>query len=145
MIHLTNVQNRLFVQKVDDLGKPVNDATFQLYQAKDVTGNSPSTYAIKPGAEPYDTVKANDATYPYEIKGTACFPLDSVNHKPLTKGTYYLRESVSPDGYEINNTITKVIVDDSGVYVDAGEKGDGVLSVSGPGFADRLPGTVWLS
>lgn len=68
-----------------------------------------------------------------EIKGTACFPLDSVNHKPLTKGTYYLRESVSPDGYEINNTITKVIVDDSGVYVDAGEKGDGVLSVSGPG------------
>lgn len=133
VIHLTNVQNRLFVQKVDDLGKPVNDATFQLYQAKDVTGNSPSTYAIKPGAEPYDTVKANDATYPYEIKGTACFPLDSVNHKPLTKGTYYLRESVSPDGYEINNTITRVIVDDSGVYVDAGEKGDGVLSVSGPG------------
>ena len=133
VIHLTNVQNRLFVQKVDDLGKPVNDATFQLYHAKDVTGNSPSTYAIKPGAEPYDTVKANDATYPYEIKGAACFPLDSVNHKPLIKGTYYLRESVSPDGYEINNTITKVIVDDSGVYVDAGEKGDGVLSVSGPG------------
>lgn len=133
VIHLTNVQNRLFVQKVDDLGKPVNDATFQLYQAKDVTGNSPSTYAIKPGAEPYDTVKANDATYPYEIKGAACFPLDSVNHKPLIKGTYYLRESVSPDGYEINNTITKVIVDDSGVYVDAGKKGDGVLSVSGPG------------
>lgn len=133
VIHLTNVQNRLFVQKVDDLGKPVNDATFQLYQAKDVTGNSPSTYAIKPGAEPYDTVKANDATYPYEIKGAACFPLDSVNHKPLIKGTYYLRESVSPDGYEINNTITKVIVDDSGAYVDAGEKGDGVLSVSGPG------------
>lgn len=133
VIHLTNVQNRLFVQKVDDLGEPVNGATFQLYQAKDVTGNSPSTYAIKPGAEPYDTVKANDATYPYEIKGAACFPLDSVNHKPLIKGTYYLRESVSPDGYEINNTITKVIVDDSGVYVDAGEKGDGVLSVSGPG------------
>lgn len=133
VIHLTNVQNRLFVQKVDDLGKPVNDATFQLYQAKDVTGNSPSTYAIKPGAEPYDTVKANGMTYPYDIEGAACFPLDSVNHKPLTKGTYYLRESVSPDGYEINNTITKVIVDDSGVYVDAGEKGDGVLSVSGPG------------
>lgn len=133
VIHLTNVQNRLFVQKVDDLGKPVNDATFQLYQAKDVTGNSPSTYAIKPGAEPYDTVKANGMTYPYDIEGAACFPLDSVNHKPLTKGTYYLRESASPDGYEINNTITKVIVDDSGVYVDAGEEGDGVLSMSGPG------------
>lgn len=133
VIHLTNVQNRLFVQKVDDLGKPVNGATFELYQAKDVTGDSPSTYAIKSGAEPYDTVKANGMTYPYDIKGAACFPLDSTKHTPLIKGTYYLRESVSPDDHEINNTITKVIVDDSGVYVDAGKKGDGVLSMSGPG------------
>ena len=133
VIHLTNVQNRLFVQKVDDLGEPVNGATFELYKADDVTGNSPSTYAIKPNATPYDTVQANGMTYPYEIKGAACFPLDSNNHAPLTKGTYYLRESLSPDGYEINSTITKVIVDDSGVYVDAGEKNDGVRSMSGPG------------
>ena len=133
VIHLTNVQNRLFVQKVDDLGKPVNSATFELYQAKDVTGDSPKTYAIKSGAEPYDTVQANGMTYPYDIEGAACFPLDSTKHKPLIKGTYYLRESMSPDGYEINSTITKVIVDDSGVYVDAGEKNDGVRSMSGPG------------
>lgn len=133
VIHLTNVQNRLFVQKVDDLGEPVNGATFELYKAEDVTGDSPSTYAINPGATPYDTVKANGMTYPYDIKGAACFPLDSTEHKPLTKGTYYLRESVSPDGHEINNTITKVIVDDSGVYVDAGKEGDGVRSMSGPG------------
>lgn len=133
VIHLTNVQNRLFVQKVDDLGKPVNGATFELYKAEDVIGNSPSTYAIKSGAEPYDTVQANGMTYPYDIEGAACFPLDSAKHAPLVKGAYYLRESVSPDGHEINNTITKVIVDDSGVYVDAGEEGDGVLGMSGPG------------
>ena len=133
VIHLTNVQNRLFVQKVDDLDKPVNGATFELYEAKYVTGDSPKTYAIRADAKPYDTVQTKDATYPYEIKGMACFPLDSKNHKPLIKGTYYLRESESPDGYAINNTITKVIVDDSGVYVDAGEISDGVLSMSGPG------------
>lgn len=133
VIHLTNVQNRLFVQKVDDLGKPVNGATFELYQAKDVTGDSPSTYAIEAGATPYDTVQANGMTYPYDIEGAACFPLDSTKHAPLIKGTYYLRESVSPDGHEINNTITKVIVDDSGVYVDAGKEDDGVRSMSGPG------------
>ena len=133
VIHLTNVQNRLFVQKVDDLGKPVNGATFALYQAKDVTGDSPSTYAIKSGAEPYDTVQANGMTYPYDIEGAACFPLDSTKHAPLIKGTYYLRESLSPDGYEINSTITKVIVDDSGVCVDAGKVNDGVRSMSGPG------------
>lgn len=133
VIHLTNVQNRLFVQKVDDLGEPVNGATFQLYKADDVTGVSPSTYAIRPGATPYDTVQANGLTYPYEIEGAACFPLNSVNHAPLIKGTYYLRESGSPDGYELNTTITKVIVDDSGVYVDAGDEFDGVRSMSGPG------------
>lgn len=133
VIHLTNVQNRLFVQKVDDLGKPVNGATFELYKAEDVTGNSPKTYAIKSGAEPYDTVQANGMTYPYDIEGAVCFPLDSTKHKPLIKGTYYLRESLSPDGYESNTTITKVIVDDSGVYVDAGEENDGVRSMSGPG------------
>lgn len=133
VIHLTNVQNRLFVQKVDELGKPANGATFELYKAEDVTGNSPSTYAIKSGAEPYDTVQANGMNYPYDIEGAACFPLDSTKHAPLIKGTYYLRESVSPDGYEINSTITKVIVDDSGVYVDAGVENDGVRSLSGPG------------
>ena len=133
VIHLTNVQNRLFVQKVDDLGKPVNGATFDLYKDEDVIGDSPSTYAIKSGAEPYDTVQANGMTYPYDIKGAACFPLDSTKHAPLIKGTYYLRESLSPDGYEINSTITKVIVDDSGVYVDAGKVNDGVRSMSGPG------------
>lgn len=133
VIHLTNVQNRLFVQKVDDLGEPVNGATFDLYKADAVTGDSPSTYAIKPGATPYDTVQANGMTYPYEIKGAACFPLNSAKHEPLIKGTYYLRESMSPDGYESNTTITKVIVDDSGVYVDAGKVNDGVRSMSGPG------------
>lgn len=133
VIHLTNVQNRLFVQKVDDLGEPVNGATFELYQAKDVTGDSPSTYAIEADATPYDTVQANGMTYPYDIEGAACFPLDSTKHAPLIKGTYYLRESLSPDGYEINSTITKVIVDDSGVYVDAGKVNDGVRSMSGPG------------
>lgn len=133
VIHLTNVQNRLFVQKVDDLGEPVNGATFDLYKADAVTGDSPSTYAIKPGATPYDTVQANGMTYPYEIKDAACFPLNSAKHAPLIKGTYYLRESGSPDGYELNTTITKVIVDDSGVYVDAGKVNDGVCSMSGPG------------
>lgn len=133
VIHLTNVQNRLFVQKIDDLGKPVNGATFELYQAKDVTVDGSGKYVINSNATPYDTVQANGTTYPYEIEGAACFPVDSTKHEPLTKGTYYLRESMNPDGYETNSTITKVIVDDSGVYVDAGKQNDGVRSMSGPG------------
>ena len=48
VIHLTNVQNRLFVQKVDDLGEPVNGATFELYKAEDVTGDSPARMPLKP-------------------------------------------------------------------------------------------------
>lgn len=42
VIHLTNVQNRLFVQKVDDLDEPVDGATFELYKSDDVTGVVPA-------------------------------------------------------------------------------------------------------
>ena len=42
VIHLTNVQNRLFVQKVDDLGKPVNGATFELYKAEALSAIVPA-------------------------------------------------------------------------------------------------------
>ena len=52
----------------------MNNATFELHKAEDVTGDSPSTYAIKSGAEPYDTAQANGMTYPYDIEGCCMLP-----------------------------------------------------------------------
>lgn len=132
-LNLTNVQNRLWVQKVDDAGVPVAGAQFELYEAKDVTVGEDGSYAINEGAQPYDTATTKEETIYYGLKGGVAFPQGSDQHKPLVRGVYYLRESKAPDGYTRNETITKVYVDDSGVYVDAGKADDGVRSMSGPG------------
>lgn len=132
-LNLTNVQNRLWVQKVDDAGVPVAGAQFELYEAKDVTVGEDGSYTINEGAQPYDTATTKEETIYNGLKGGVAFPQGSDQHKPLVRGVYYLRESKAPDGYTRNETITKVYVDDSGVYVDAGKADDGVRSMSGPG------------
>lgn len=130
---VTNVQNRLFVQKVDEGGNPVDGATFSLYSASSVETDAEGNYRLKDSAEAIDSATTAARTSPYTLDGSACFPVDSANKKPLENGTYYLAETAAPDGYLANDTVTKVIVDNTGVYVDAGKEGDGVRSMSGPG------------
>lgn len=130
---VTNVQNRLFVQKVDEKGNPVSGATFSLYAADSVEDDGNGNYRVKDGAQPIDSVTTGSMTFPCSLEGAASFPLDSTNKRALTNGTYYLAETGAPDGYHANDTVTKVIVDNSGVYVDAGSEGDGVRSMSSPG------------
>lgn len=130
---VTNVQNRLFVQKVDEGGNPVDGATFSLYSASSVETDAEGNYRLKDSAEAIDSATTAARTFPYTLDGLACFPVDSANKKPLENGTYYLAETAAPDGYLANDTVTKVIVDNTGVYVDAGKEGDGVRSMSGPG------------
>lgn len=130
---VTNVQNRLFVQKVDEGGNPVDGATFSLYSASSVETDAEGNYRLKDSAEAIDSATTAARAFPYTLDGSACFPVDSANKKPLENGTYYLAETAAPDGYLANDTVTKVIVDNTGVYVDAGKEGDGVRSMSGPG------------
>lgn len=132
-LFVTNVQNRLFVQKVDEKGNPVSGATFSLYAAYSVEDDGNGNYRVKDDAQPIDSVTTGSMTFPYSLEGAASFPLDSTNKRALTNGTYYLAETGAPDGYHANDTVTKVIVDNSGVYVDAGSEGDGVRSMSGSG------------
>lgn len=130
---VTNVQNRLFVQKVDEKGNPVSGVTFSLYAADSVEDDGNGNYRVKDGAQPIDSVTTGSMTFPCSLEGAASFPLDSTNKRALTNGTYYLAETGAPDGYHANDTVTKVIVDNSGVYVDAGSEGDGVRSMSSSG------------
>lgn len=130
---VTNIQNRLFVQKTDTEGKPVDGATFGLYKADRVTTDESGKVMLNGEQTPYDTLTTGSVDYPVSLKGAGIFPNTSTLNMPLVKGTYFLKEVSAPKGFLLNDTLTKVIVDDSGVHADAGTADDGVSTFVGPG------------
>ena len=130
---VTNIQNRLFVQKTDTAGKPVDGATFGLYTDDQVTTDANDKVVLNGDQTPYDTLKTGSVGNPVPLEGAGIFPNTSKEHRPLTNGTYYLKEISAPSGFLLNDTLTKVIVDDYGVHADAGAPDDGVSTFVGPG------------
>ena len=130
---VSNIQNRLFVQKTDTAGKPVEGAKFGLYTADQVTTDANGKVVLKGEQTPYDTLTTGSVGNPVPLEGAGIFPNTSKEHKPLTKRTYYLKEISAPSGFLLNDTLTKVIVDDYGVHADAGTRDDGVSTFVSPG------------
>ena len=130
---VTNIQNRLFVQKTDTEGKPVDGATFGLYKTDQVTTDESGKVVLKGEQTPYDTLKTRSVDSPVPLEGAGIFPNTSDDKSPLVKGTYFLKEVSAPEGFLLNDTLTKVIVDDYGVHADAGTDDDGVSTFVGPG------------
>ena len=130
---VTNIQNRLFVQKTDTEGKPVDGAKFGLYTADQVTADANGKVMLNGEQTPYDTLTTGSVDYPVLLEGAGIFPNTSNGNRPLVKGTYFLKEVSAPEGFLLNDTLTKVIVDDYGVHADAGTDDDGVSTFVGPG------------
>lgn len=130
---VTNIQNRLFVQKTDTEGKPVDGATFGLYKADQVTTDESGKVVLKGEQTPYDTLTTGSVGNPVPLEGAGIFPNTSAGNRPLVNGTYFLKEVSAPKGFLLNDTLTKVIVDDYGVHADAGTDDDGVSTFVGPG------------
>ena len=128
-LYITNIKNRLLVQKVDQAGKPLAGATFALYKDEDVTVEN-GTVTIKAGAEAYDTLQTEGAGGSLGLEGGGLFPTQD---KVLEKGEYYLVETGAPTGYKPNPAAVHIIVDDTGVYADAGKSGDGISVLRGVG------------
>lgn len=129
---VTNIQNRLFVQKTDTEGKPVDGAKFALYTSSQVTTEN-GKVMLNVEQTPYDTLTTGSVDYPVLLEGAGIFPNTSNGNRPLVKGTYFLKEVSAPEGFLLNDTLTKVIVDDYGVHADAGTDDDGVSTFVGPG------------
>lgn len=127
---VTNIQNRLFVQKTDTEGNPVDGATFGLYKA---TTDANGKVVPKDDQGPYDTLTTGSVDNPVRLEGAGIFPNTSAGNRPLVNGTYFLKEVSAPKGFLLNDTLTKVIVDDYGVHADAGTDDDGVSTFVGPG------------
>lgn len=129
---VTNIQNRLFVQKTDTEGKPVDGAKFALYTSSQVTTEN-GKVMLNGEQTPYDTLTTGSVDYPVLLEGAGIFQNTSNGNRPLVKGTYFLKEVSAPEGFLLNDTLTKVIVDDYGVHADAGTDDDGVSTFVGPG------------
>ena len=132
-IYLSNIINRVLVQKTDQNGNPVDGATMALFDEDQVTVNDDGSATLNAGATPIDGIEpvvtrtlSKDNGDSIDLEGAAIF----TNLQP---GTYYAAEVKAPDGYVKSNAAAKIIVDDSGVYADAGAKGDGVTVTRGVG------------
>ncbi len=130
---VTNIQNRLFVQKTDTEGNPVDGAKFGLYKADQVTKDENGKVVLQGDQTPYDTLTTGRVDNPIQLEGAGIFPYTSDGNKPLEKGTYFLKEVSAPKDFLLNDTLTKVIVDDYGVHADAGTADDGISTFVGVG------------
>ena len=133
-LFVPDIKNYIFVQKVGaDDDTTLTGAEFALYKAADVTDGQ-----VNPGAQPYDTVTtanlSQDKGDIITLNGAGTFP----NTKTvLPDGTYYLKELSAPDGYAPSAQLTPVVVDNTGVYADAGTAADDVAVLRGVGKVVR--------
>lgn len=128
-LYITNIKNRLLVQKVDQAGKPLAGAEFTLYKAGDANVEN-GAVTIKAGAKAYDTLQTEGAGGSLGLEGGGLFPTPG---NVLEKGEYYLVETGAPAGYKPNPAAVHIIVDDTGVYADAGQPEDGISVLRGVG------------
>ena len=133
-LFVPDIKNYFFVQKVgEDNAAPLVGAEFALYRAADVTDDQ-----VNPGAQPYDTVTTADLSQDrgdiITLPGAGTFPNTQT---VLPAGTYYLKELSAPDGYAPSDQLTQVVVDNTGVYADAGTPTDDVTVLRGVGKVVR--------
>lgn len=128
-LYIPNTINRIAVQKIDSVtGKPVDGAKIALYSDQYVTEvNGKPT--VKEDAEPF----ATDETRTLKLENDNINLDGGVVFAKLEPGTYWVKETVVPEGYTLNENMSKVIVDSTGVYADAGVEDDGIQVVRGIG------------
>lgn len=122
-LYVTDVQNILGVQKVDDAGTPVNGARFGIYAAADMV-ETDGALVPAPAAKPLlqDVTADRDGESIVEAKGLCYLG-------PLSPGSYYLVEMEAPAGHHKQDKAVRILVDGTGVHADAGAAGDGITAL----------------
>lgn len=131
-VYVSNILNRLLVQKTDESGAAVNGATMALFGASNVDVAADGTATLKEGVT-VDNALQTATTHTLTEEADSVALDGAAVFSNLEPGTYYVAEVSAPDGYAVNDTLAKVVVDDTGVYADAGEADDGVTVTRGVG------------
>ena len=121
-LYVPNIQNRLLVQKTDEGGKPLDGAKFSLYEQEGITVDEKGNYVSLEGQSPID-VEDTEKTGTINLENGSTIK-GAMTFSKIPKGEYYLIETEAPGGFEKNPTAVPVIVDDTGVYADAGKEED---------------------
>lgn len=131
-LYVPNIQNNLYVQKLDEDGIPVSagadqsrSAEFTLYPKNNVTPGQNGTYTVRT-EEGSLKVNTSDMTTPLPLSGGAMF-------RGIPNGDYYLIETRAPDGYKKSTDIVEVVVGSTGVYANAGTAQDDITVERGVG------------
>ena len=90
-----------------------------------MTIHKDGTYTVAEGTQSYSAA-TSDMTTPLPLTGGAMFTR-------IPNGRYYLIETEAPEGYEKSSEIIPVVVDNTGIYADAGGAGDDVSVQRGVG------------
>ena len=127
-LYVPNIENHVYVRKVDEAGNAVRGAEFGLFSESNdgIDIGLDGSVTISKDAEPdYRGTTDIISGYPFkdDIEGSLIFPQEG----GLPMGTYYLKELSVPEGYKRNDKIIKIVIDQSGIYPDAGEKDDGIV------------------
>lgn len=131
-LYVSNIKNRLLVQKVNEENEVITDHGFEftLYSSEQVTVNPDGSVTIKDQEDYYDRLTTTAKTAINNFHGGGIFPTAG---KVLANGEYYLVETDAPDGYKKSEKITHIVVDNTGVYADAGGEDDGIVVLRGVG------------
>ncbi len=131
-LYVSNIKNRLLVQKVNEEDEVITDHGFEftLYSSEQVTVNHDGSVTIKDQEDYYDRLTTTAKTAITNFNGGGIFPTAG---KVLANGEYYLVETDAPDGYKKSEKITHIVVDNTGVYADAGVEDDGIVVLRGVG------------
>lgn len=126
----TDVTNDLYVQKQSSTSAGFNESyingvKFALYPKEQTTWLSRlpgRDVKLQEGAKPVQ--EQVTGTIGADVAGSKLY--GSAVFKKLKNGTYYLKEISAPSGYKLNEKLVKVVVNDNGVYADAGTAQDGI-------------------
>ncbi|WP_278909577.1 SpaA isopeptide-forming pilin-related protein [Faecalicoccus pleomorphus] len=119
-LYVPNIKNNLLIQKVDEDGTPVTGAQFTLTSKE-------ASAEFTPRIVTTDNLTKDPQTGEgVNLQGGAVI-------EGIPKGNYILTETSAPEGFAENTSQIEVIVDDTGVYANAGTDKDGVDVLRGAG------------
>lgn len=151
-IHVPNLSNKLYVQKMDKNNRRINGAAFALYKVQQQEDGT-IRYLASDGSYvlPDKDFAPDTESGAFTCEGKTVNPLmtgltrdygDNIHtgtteFDNMTEGQYIVKEIKAPPGYTINKENVMVLVTGDTIYANAGTEDDGITIGRGPGYLSR--------